>query len=90
MDVNHSNQSRVIRNMTYAILAWRDGRGDYGISIGHVEPIGFNNHVVEIELSEAELDEFLAEISKARERARSASAPMAEPMPGAYENWSSS
>jgi hypothetical protein len=73
--------------MNYAVRAWRDSRGEYGISIGTVYPVGYDNHVAGFELTEAEIDQFLAECAAARQRAREAAAPLDEPIPGAYENW---
>ena len=73
--------------MTYAVRAWRDGSGSHGITIGTVTAAGFENHVAEIELSEHEIDGFLAACVAARERARQAVNMLAESMPGAYETW---
>ena len=74
--------------MSYAVRAWRDSRGDTGITIGAVTPAGWDNHVVEIMLDEAEVPVFLRHCAEALERARLMSGPaQEEPMPGAYEPW---
>jgi hypothetical protein len=73
--------------MTYAIRAWRDSNGGYGIAIGHVEPVGYDNHVVEVTLEDAEIDGFLAACAAARQRARDAAGPLLEKMPGPYDKW---
>jgi hypothetical protein len=73
--------------VTYAIRAWRDYQGGHGITIGTVEPVGWDNHVVEVELDDGELDGFLADCADARQRAREAAGPLREEMPGPYEKW---
>ena len=71
--------------MAYAIRAWRDGAGRAGITIGTLFPVGYDNHVAEIDLADAEIDRFIADCADARQRARDAPRPMHEPLPGAYE-----
>lgn len=73
--------------MSYAIRAWRDTKGSTGITIGHVFPVGYDNHVAEIELSDSEIDGFLAGCAAARRRAQAASGVLDERMPGPYEDW---
>ena len=73
--------------MSYAIRAWRDATGSTGITIGTVFPVGYNNHVAEIELPDGEIDAFLAGCAAATQRSQEASGRLDEPMPGAYEHW---
>jgi hypothetical protein len=73
--------------MTYAIRAWRDHQGGYGITIGTVEAVGYDNVVAEVELADPEIDRFLADCADARQRARDAAGPLQEKMPGPYEDW---
>jgi hypothetical protein len=73
--------------MAYAIRAWRDRQGGYGITIGTVEPVGYDNVVAEVELEDPEIDGFLADCVAARQRARDAAGPLREKMPGPYEDW---
>ena len=46
--------------MTYAVRAWRDHHGRYGITIGTVTSAGYDNYVAEFDLTGREADEFIA------------------------------
>lgn len=73
--------------MSYAIRAWRTRSGEHGITIGTLHPAGYDNHVAEFDLSEQEIGPFIATCQAAMARAGEATESLAEPLPGAYENW---
>ena len=73
--------------MSWAVRAWRDAKGIAGITIGHVEPVGYDNYVAEIDLDEGELDGFLAQCAAAMQRAKASPSALREPLPGPYSRW---
>lgn len=74
--------------MSYAVRAWRDSTGHHGITIGTVEPVGWNNYVAEICLiGDEEAAVFLRDCTQALQRAQAMTGPHEEPMPGPYDSW---